>query len=164
MSNRNKRVTAFLASTRNKLPRDIQETIVKQMNRRAKYANALDIILQIGGRRKNLMYHGFFNPENYDNIRNYAPNRLKQYNASKNKIVNFVMDNNTALSTKDKKKIVYRMLTSRTWDKNKMVFVNDLKYVKTQGDLDLITKTRKESTNRFPMYMNISNLKFSWRK
>lgn len=156
--NNKEKVSAFLFATKNTLPRNIQEQIVRQMQKnedaRKKYERALDIILERGGRRKNLMYHGFFNPENYESIKNMknalSRSMLKKYNASKKKIVDFVMDDSTALSTKEKKNIVYKMLTNRTWDKNKMVFVSDLKYISSNGDINLITKARK-------------NLKFSRR-
>jgi hypothetical protein len=162
MSNRNKRVTAFLVGTKNTLARNIQEQVVKRTN----YSNTINKILARGGQYKNLMNHGFFNPQNYQNRKNaaksgdaLAKSMVEKYNRSRNKIVSFLMDDSTKLTNAEKKNIVVQMLTNKTWDNAKRVFVNDLKYVKTNGDLNLITEHRKKSK-----YANVRNLKFSWRK
>jgi hypothetical protein len=162
MSDRNKKVTAFLTGTKNTMPRNVQDRIVRTMN----YRNMVEKMINDGGRYKNLMNHGFFNPRNYSAQKNRAKSGNKlaksmvdKYNRSRNKIVEFLMDNKTKLTNKEKKNIVTQMLRNKTWDDTKRVFVNDLKYIKTNGDLKLITNHRKNFK-----YANVRNLNFSWRK
>ena len=161
MSNRNEKVSAFLIAKKD-LPRNVQEQVVKRMN----YINTVNNIITNGGKYKNLMNHGFFNPQNYQERKNaakagnkLAKSMVDKYNRSRNKIVSFLMDDTTKFTNKEKKNLVTQMLRNKTWDNTKRVFVNDLKYIKTNGDMNLITEHRKKSK-----YANVRNLKFSWRK
>lgn len=158
----NKKTSTFLLSTKNKLPKNIQEQVAKRMQ----YINLVNDMLARGGQYKNLMYHGFFNPQNYENRKNaakrgnkLAKSMVNKYNASRNKIISFMMDDSVKMTLEEKKNLVRNMLTNRKWDMNKMIFVKDLRLVKKKEDLNTITKMRKNSKSKHAMYMNFNKLK-----
>ena len=158
----NKKTSTFLLSTKNTLPKNIQEQVAKRM----KYINLVNDMLARGGQYKNLMYHGFFNPQNYENRKNaarrgnkLAKSMVNKYNASRNKIISFMMDDSVKMTLAEKKNLVKNMLTNRKWDMNKMIFVKDLRLVKKKEDLNTITKMRKNTKNKHALYMNFNKLK-----
>ena len=158
----NKKTSTFLLSTKNALPKNIQEQVAKRM----KYIDVVNDMLARGGQYKNLMYHGFFNPRNYENRKNaakrgnkLAKSMVNKYNASRNKIISFMMDDSVKMTLAEKKNLVRNMLTNRKWDMNKMIFVKDLRLVKKKEDLNTITKMRKNTKNKHAMYMNFNKLK-----
>ena len=141
----NKKMTAFLKGTKNILPRNVQEQVVRRM----KYVNVVNDILADGGRYKNLMYHGFVDPQNYESLKNmaragnaFAKNRVNKHNRARNKVISFLMDNSV---TVNKLPLIKKMMR----DKKFLVLVNDLKYVKTQNDVNMIQKFRTNSKNMY---------------
>lgn len=141
----NKKVTAFLKGTKNILPRNVQEQVVRRM----KYVNVVNDILADGGRYKNLMYHGFSDPQNYESLKNmaragnaFAKSRVNKHNRARNKVISFLMDNSV---TVNKLPLIKKMMR----DKKFLVLVNDLKYVKNQNDVNMIQKFRTNSKNMY---------------
>jgi hypothetical protein len=128
---RDYKVVRFLKSTEGVLPRNVQEIVLRKMNKENKerraYYKELDDILVRGEERKNMyiMNQGFrFGPSQLEYVRERArrddpgwKSTLRNYYNKRRKFVDYVMnDSVSTMSRAEKKRLVERLLTDKNWN------------------------------------------------
>jgi hypothetical protein len=126
---RDYKVVRFLKSTGGVLPRNVQEIVLRKMNKENKerraYYKELDDLLARGEKTKNLymMNQGFrFGPSNLEYYRTMARKNdgykrtLRNYYNKRRKFVDYVMNDTTTMSRPEKKRLVERILTDRKFN------------------------------------------------
>lgn len=127
---RDYKVVRFLKSTGGVLPRNVQEDIVRKMNRENKerraYYKELDELIARGEQHKNVYMNdvGFrFGPSNLAYYRSRARTNdgykraLRNYYDKRRKFVNYVMnDTATTMTRPEKKRLVERILTDKKFN------------------------------------------------
>ena len=128
---RDYKVLRFLKSTENVLPRNVQEIVVRKMEKENKarraYYKELDDVIARGENRKNMfmMNQGFrFGPSHLNYVRERArrddpgwKSTLRNYYNKRRKFVDYVMnDSVSTMSRAEKKRLVERLLTDKNWN------------------------------------------------
>jgi hypothetical protein len=130
---RDYKVLRFLKSTENVLPRNVQEIVVRKMEKENKarraYYKELDDVIARGENRKNMfmMNQGFrFGPSQLNYVRERArrddpgwKSTLRNYYKKRKKFVDYVMNDTTTMTRPEKKRLVERILTDKNFNPTK---------------------------------------------
>jgi len=130
---RDYKVLRFLKSTENVLPRNVQEIVVRKMEKENKarraYYKELDDVIARGENRKNMfmMNQGFrFGPSHLNYVRERArrddpgwKSTLRNYYKKRKKFVDYVMNDTTTMTRPEKKRLVERILTDKNFNPTK---------------------------------------------